>query len=328
MKEGLAENKVLILYLLNKLQDGIKSDNLYKIVSSANNMNYFYFQELLTDLIESNFVGSFTKDEDTIVKITSDGQNTLALTKSLLSGIVKLKADTIFKKEISSIAEQSSIITEYIPKDEKNYTVKCKIVEKNETIFEVSTFAIEGIYHLLMVCAFVLTVLLILGFCVIAYYLMPHHLVEGIELMYRCNLGFLIQKPLSNHFALLYYHCVRMGIPTRLALQMLKNCTSQPVICFLAEHVDNQLNIGNDLVEAVGIQYLDPSFQKLMKTIVLSASALNLLEGYLKVADVKRRKRMKQAGQLIQGIAYVFIAIMIVLVYQVLFLPLSMLERM
>lgn len=141
MKEGLAENKVLILYLLNKLQDGIKSDNLYKIVSSANNMNYFYFQELLTDLIESNFVGSFTKDEDTIIKITSDGQNALSLTKSLLPGILKLKADNVFKEELSSIAEESSIITEYIPKDEKNYTVKCKIVEKNETVFEVSTFA-------------------------------------------------------------------------------------------------------------------------------------------------------------------------------------------
>lgn len=141
MKEGLAENKVLILYLLNKLQDGIKSDNLYKIVSSANNMNYFYFQELLTDLIESNFVGSFTKDEDIIIKITSDGQNALSLTKSLLPGILKLKADNVFKEEISSIAEESSIITEYIPKDEKNYTVKCKIIEKNETVFEVSTFA-------------------------------------------------------------------------------------------------------------------------------------------------------------------------------------------
>ena len=141
MKEGLAENKVLILYLLNKLQDGIKSDNLYKIVSSANNMNYFYFQELLTDLIESNFVGSFTKDEDTIIKITSDGQNALSLTKSLLPGILKLKADNVFKEELSNIAEESSIITEYIPKDEKNYTVKCKIVEKNETVFEVSTFA-------------------------------------------------------------------------------------------------------------------------------------------------------------------------------------------
>lgn len=139
--EDLAENKVLILYLLNKLSDGIKSDNLYKIVSSANNINYFYFQELLTDLIDTNFVGSFTKDEDTFIKITSEGQNALSLTKSLLPGILKLKADNVFKEEVSTIAEESSIITEYIPKDENNYTVKCKIVEKNDVIFEISAFA-------------------------------------------------------------------------------------------------------------------------------------------------------------------------------------------
>ena len=137
----LAENKVLILYLLNKLSDGIKSDNLYKIISSANGINYFYFQELLTDLINANLVGSFTKDEDTFIKITSEGQNSLSLTKSLLPGILKLKADNVFKDELSSIAEESSIVTEYIPKDENNYTVKCKIVEKNETLFEVSAFA-------------------------------------------------------------------------------------------------------------------------------------------------------------------------------------------
>ena len=138
----LAENKVLILYLLNKLSDGIKSDNLYKLVSSANNINYFYFQELLTDLIDTKLVGSFTKEnDDSFIKITSEGQNSLSLTKSLLPGILKLKADNIFKEEVSSIAEESSIITEYIPKDENNYTVKCKIIEKTETVFEISTFA-------------------------------------------------------------------------------------------------------------------------------------------------------------------------------------------
>lgn len=139
--QDLAENKVLILYLLNRLPDGIKSDNLYKIITSANNINYFYFQELLTDLIDTKLVGSFTKDEDTFIKITSEGQNALSLTKELLPGILKLKADNAFKEEVSIIAEESSIITEYIPKDENNYTVKCKIVEKNETIFEISTFA-------------------------------------------------------------------------------------------------------------------------------------------------------------------------------------------
>lgn len=139
--EDLAENKVLILYLLNKLSDGIKSDNLYKIVSSTNNINYFYYQELITDLINTNLIGSFTKDEDTFIKITYEGENALSLTKSLLPGILKLKADNVFKAEVSTIAEESSIVTEYIPRDENNYTVKCKIVEKNDVIFEVSAFA-------------------------------------------------------------------------------------------------------------------------------------------------------------------------------------------
>ena len=139
--EDLAENKVLILYLLNKLSDGIKSDNLYKIVSSTNNINYFYYQELITDLINTNLIGSFTKDEDTFIKITSEGENALSLTKSLLPGILKLKADNVFKAEVSTIAEESSIVTEYIPRDENNYTVKCKIVEKNDVIIEVSAFA-------------------------------------------------------------------------------------------------------------------------------------------------------------------------------------------
>ena len=137
----LAENKVLILYLLNKLSDGIKSDNLYKIVSSANNINYFYFQELIADLMSANLICSFEQDEESFIKITTEGKNALELTKSLLPGLLKLKADTIFKEENSNIVEESSVVTEFIPKDENNYTITCKIVEQNETIFEVSVYA-------------------------------------------------------------------------------------------------------------------------------------------------------------------------------------------
>ncbi len=53
---------------------------------------------------------------------------------------MKLKADNIFEKEIASIEEESSIIAEFIPKNENDYTIKCKIVENNETVFEVKTF--------------------------------------------------------------------------------------------------------------------------------------------------------------------------------------------
>ena len=59
----------------------------------------------------------------------------------MLPGLIKLKADGLFKKELSSIEEESSISAEFIHKNENNYTIKCKIVENNETIFEVKTVA-------------------------------------------------------------------------------------------------------------------------------------------------------------------------------------------
>ncbi len=141
---ALAENKVLILYILNQLSNGIIEDGLYKIISSINNVNYFYFKEVLTDLLDSKLVGKFTKDEEddeVVLKITSDGTNALSLTIDVLPGILKLKADNIFKEELSSITNETSVIAEFIPKNENDYTIKCKIIENNETIFEVRTFA-------------------------------------------------------------------------------------------------------------------------------------------------------------------------------------------
>ena len=50
--ETLAENKVLILYLLSIIDKPINNDSLYRLVLSIQDMNYFYFQQFLLDLIE------------------------------------------------------------------------------------------------------------------------------------------------------------------------------------------------------------------------------------------------------------------------------------
>ena len=136
----LAENKVLILYILNLINNDFKQDDLFKIISSINDINYFYFKQILTDLIDSKLVGTYTKEEEPVIRITSEGKNAYHLTKDVLPGIMKLKADNIFEKEISNIEEESSIIAEFTPRNENDYIIKCKIVENNETIFEVKTF--------------------------------------------------------------------------------------------------------------------------------------------------------------------------------------------
>ena len=59
----------------------------------------------------------------------------------MLPGIIKLKADTNLKPILDSSEEEQSIVAEYIPLSENHYNITCKIIEENETVFEIKTFA-------------------------------------------------------------------------------------------------------------------------------------------------------------------------------------------
>ncbi len=139
--ETLAENKVLILYVLEKANKSLTNDVLYKIVLAAVNMNYFYFQQFMLDLINVGYIYSFQKEDQTLYTITDAGKRTLDLTLDLLPGIIKLQADTNLKPILDSSEEEQSIVAEYTPLSENHYTIICKVVDNNETVFEIKTFA-------------------------------------------------------------------------------------------------------------------------------------------------------------------------------------------
>ena len=141
--ETLAENKVLILYILNKIDRPVSNDELLQLVLSIEDMNYFYFQQFLLDLLENNYIETYKENNfsEQIYRLTNAGRDALELTKDLIPGIVKLKIDSTIKGELQDIEEEISIISEFTPEDDGGFIVTCKIIEYNKTIFEVSTFA-------------------------------------------------------------------------------------------------------------------------------------------------------------------------------------------
>lgn len=141
MENGLAENKVLMLYIINSMTDDFTDNDLFKMVAEINDINYFYFSDILDDLINSKLVETYTKDEQKLLEITDKGKQSLELTIDILPGILKLKTDNVLKNRISIVADEKAVTAEYIPESETDYTVKCKIVENNKTIFELTTFA-------------------------------------------------------------------------------------------------------------------------------------------------------------------------------------------
>lgn len=139
--ETLAENKVLILYILSNVPKPITNDALYSIVLSATNLNYFYFQQFLLDLIDAKYIVYSEKGTQTFYQLTQKGKETLDLTVDILPGIEKLKVDTNFKSNIEHFESVESVVAEFSPKGENEYEVDCQIVEDGETVFSIKTLA-------------------------------------------------------------------------------------------------------------------------------------------------------------------------------------------
>ena len=140
--ETLAENKALILYLLSKVNEPLENTDFYKLVLSFQNMNYFYFQQFLLDLIDNKYILKGLSDNNKVLyEPTSDGKEAVNLVQYLIPGFIKFQIDNNLKEDLHAMENERSVTAEFIPQSENSYTVVCKIIENNNIIFEIKTFA-------------------------------------------------------------------------------------------------------------------------------------------------------------------------------------------
>lgn len=140
-EQTLAENKVMLLYILQKVGKPISHKTLLELVLSISDMNYFYFEQFLVDLLEDKYMIKYEKNEEIIYEITDEGKKALTLTLDILPGILRLKVDSKFKTNLDEIENQFSISADYTPNTTKDFVIRLKIIENNNAIFDLQTHA-------------------------------------------------------------------------------------------------------------------------------------------------------------------------------------------
>lgn len=132
----LAEDKILILYILKKVGKPLSYKELLELIIAVSEINYFYFQQFLSDLLEDHYIIKNKNSEIELYELTKEGSRALELTLDLIPGITKLQIDSEFKKSFSSIKDKFSISAEYNPVSNNEFKVTCKIIENHEVIFK------------------------------------------------------------------------------------------------------------------------------------------------------------------------------------------------
>lgn len=174
--------------------------------------------------------------------------------------------------------------------------------------------------------AFVFLVLFIL-ILVFVYFTNRKRIVLGYVILSKLGFSKLFRHFLSTQFAVYFYECAKMTSSTKNTLEMMKKIHQKPLIVFLTYHVEQQLIQGNGMEKAMSHIYLDPLLGRYMQIAVHSSSAKEMLCNYIEINREKGIELTKRISKTITGFSYLFIGLLIILIYQVLLLPLSMLGQ-
>ena len=140
-KEELAESKVLILYVLSKINRPVTNSELLSLIESIDDMNYFYFQQFLIDLKENKYLLEYEQEKQKFYAITMAGRETVRLTIDMLPGSIKDKVDENLKNTMKKIENEEAIYADFFPSKEDEFMICCGIKENNKKVFEVQVFS-------------------------------------------------------------------------------------------------------------------------------------------------------------------------------------------
>ena len=83
-QKNLAENKLIILYLLHNVDCVLSNMQILKLLYDFDGFNYYYFQHILSDLVEKKYIMSYKQEEEWLYQITPEGSEVLELTENML----------------------------------------------------------------------------------------------------------------------------------------------------------------------------------------------------------------------------------------------------
>lgn len=132
----LAENKLLMLYVLKSIKDPISNTQLTEIILENSFINYFTFQQYLSELDESKFVEYHEANDKKLLILTEKGDNVLSLFKDRISPSKISIIDEYIKEKIESIKKELTIHADYTPDSNDSFIVDLKAIEDQALLME------------------------------------------------------------------------------------------------------------------------------------------------------------------------------------------------
>ncbi|MEA4827586.1 DUF4364 family protein [Clostridium sp. JNZ J1-5] len=131
----LAEDKLLLLYLLEKIKLPVSNNKITQIILENNFINYFTLQQYLTELVSANFIDSIEQEGKHRIVISKKGLKVLSLFRNRISEDKTKAIDLYLENQLENIKKEITIYADYTIEGD-NYIVNLKAIENNSILMD------------------------------------------------------------------------------------------------------------------------------------------------------------------------------------------------
>ena len=145
--------------------------------------------------------------------------------------------------------------------------------------------------------------------------------------LHQRNMDQLIKSIVTYRFSVKLDTLLEAGLSFIDAVEILRYQQDDQLVKLLAFHFDETLLKGTSFEKSLNMSFFDNEFYSLCLWGLRSDDFRRSLADYMTMMEVKGERAVKTVLSLIQAFSYFFVAMVIILAYQVLLLPLELLEQ-
>lgn len=136
MAETFTLYKLIILYMLNKVDFPLTTSQISEFILDEGYTTYFKLQEALSELSESGLIRKESTHNRTLYHLTESGCETIHYFSRNLPPAIKKDIDEYLKEKQFDLKEEASVKADYYTTRTNEYEVRCRIEENGSNLID------------------------------------------------------------------------------------------------------------------------------------------------------------------------------------------------
>ena len=140
----LADKKLMILYLLSKMDIPLTKTQITNAVLENNLIDFFTFQQCISELEESGMIKLVLHQKKQCFATTESGKNAVEVFWQRISKFNSGIIDNYIAMNKDSLKKESQVIAEYCKASDKEYIVTLKVIEKELVLMDLKLSVVSA----------------------------------------------------------------------------------------------------------------------------------------------------------------------------------------